>query len=263
MASAHSNSMKEPKAPYTTFMMPARHHDMNSGVRHYTIPKAIDSTEIDRRETLLPGTLNKERQHMGAMIQRWLLNIPFENPNEIDYVTKWLSVADVNTNLYESAQGKTEVMNRTAPMPIVADDKAQWRQTPEGIWLRAQAQADHAENMAGRLEVSHAADRVPLSLSAQTGRAFGGIGLTLANVSFVRELPAHLNAFDASLAVRSNGQNALELARTSAEIVGEPVSINAIADRDSMSMAYMRRNAPTLRVRSALEQAVEEFGSAA
>jgi hypothetical protein len=255
--------MSKEKTPYTTFMYPTRHHDMSPGVRHYTIPKAIDSTEIDRRNSLLPGTLNKERQRMGAMVQRWLLNIPFENPAEIDYITKWLSAADVNTNLYESAQGATQVMNRTAPMPIVADDKAQWRQTPEGLWLRAQTQANHAEDMAGRLEVAHAANRVPAYLSPRTGRAFGGIGLTLANVGFVRELPPTMRAFDAQLAVRTNGQNVLEFARTSAEIVGEPISINALADRDSMSMAHMRRNAPTLRMRSALEQAVEEFGQAA
>lgn len=236
---------------------------MRPGVRHYTIPKAIDSTEVDRRESLVSGTLNKERQHMGAMIQRWLLNIQFENPAEVDYLTKWLAAADVNTNLYESAQGSTEVMNRTAPMPIVVDDRAQWRQTPEGLWLRAQTQADHAEDMAGRLEMAHAADRVPVYLSPRTGRAFGGIGLTLANIGFVRELPPVTSAYDAQLAVRTNGQNVLEFARTAAEVVGEPPSINALPDRDSMFSAHLRRNAPTMRVRSALDQAVEEFGAAA
>ena len=257
-AAAHSDSMKNTlREPFTQFITPTRHFDMDDGL-HLIPAKAIDADEIDRRQSLPKNTLIPEHQRAGSIVYKELITLALhdDNPISIQFLEQNVAPAPFNNSAYLT-QGTAEAMNRHVPLPVMADNRADWQQTPEGARSRAIAAAEQAESSATQLLQGHMIDHVPKYKVREAGRHFANSALWLANITVADSYPSR-DAYDIQFEVRRRSLGMLERSRTIGKAIGVHPSLAGLADIDSMYSAWLRRNAPTRRLRDAIIQSQEE-----
>ncbi|MEO5950109.1 MAG: hypothetical protein ABIQ04_01530 [Candidatus Saccharimonadales bacterium] len=243
------------KQPYNTFDLPTRHLTSND----YVPPKARRSEEIERRHNLPAGTVLAEQQRDGLIVAQTMLENVVE-PEDIDFVTNIVAMSGINTSWYSYGRG-AEVMRRRLDLPTLASDDEDWRETREGLLIKAKEGLVSAVILTDIFARSTAERGRTTGIKRRVGRHMGNISLQLACVR-LGNAPAALSAFDTQIIVRDHALETLEASRVMSQQIGLHPSIAQFADPDSETAIYLRRQAPN-GTYDAYEQAVAELRSAA
>jgi len=237
------------KHPYKHFDLPTEH----LRGEHYVPARARDEDEIARRRTLLPGALLAEQQAKGLRVIMGILEHVQEEP-DVQFASELLSATGINTSWYALARDAL-VMRRRLYLPQLADDTLDFRLSPAGVRDEAYGGIVEAGVFADLYRDEHY-EGAPLKRTRQAfGRAIGNASLGLGCLELGS---AHLrmNAFDAQLAARQQGQRAIERARQLELQLGAAPSLAQLADVDSPLAVYWRRVAPN-GAYQAYEEAIE------
>lgn len=243
---------KEPN-PYKQATMSTRSIDPTDP-RHHKVRKSLDSTEIDRRQSLRPGTAGLEDQAIGWEAIKQIVSRRYDNPESLRFFGTHLGYTALFSGLYTSASKTSEAMNRIIDIPIAAADE--WRQNEAGLWVQGNRVIDSAVQKSHELTFRHmhhmdSADRI-----RRAGRAFGSSAAFLFN--FGQPIPAGA-PFEVQFAIRERVMDAGFAARQQVDDIGRFPSVTALADIDSPQSSWLRRNAPTQEAYAAIVQAQEEL----
>ena len=233
--------------------MSTRQLDMHDG-RHFIVRKALDSTEADRRQSLRSGTVGLEQQAIGWEFVDQVAGRQFENPRDLQFIGRHLGAAARMGAIYTSATGTSEVMNRVTDLPVMAEDE--WRQTGSGLWVQTNSIIDAATKGSHELAFRHMNSMDSPNRKRRIGRTFGTVATHLFNLG--QPIPAG-TPFEVQRAVRERVMDAEFDARQMAHEIGQYPSVTAFADIDSPQSSWLRRNAPSQEVYSAIAQAQEEL----
>jgi hypothetical protein len=245
--------MKKEPNPFKTATMSTRLLDIQDP-RHSVVRKALDSTEADRRQSLRTGTIKLEDQSKGwALIQQVSSN-RFENPRDMQFIGTHLGYTALFSGLYTSASGTSEVMNRVIDIPEVAAHE--WTQTENGLWVQGNGVINAATNGSQELTIRHMNHMDSQDRTRRIARSFGSSAAFLFN--YGRPIPSG-TPYEAQFAIRERVMDAGFTARQQVNEIGKFPSVAALADRDSPQSSWLRRNAPSQEVYSAIVQAQEEL----
>ncbi len=245
--------MKREPNPYKTATMSTRLLDMRDP-RHSKVRKALDSTEADRRRSMRPGTTRLEDQAIGWAFIQQLAARRFENRKDSQFIGTHLGYTALFSGLYTSATHTSEVMNRVVDIPEMAADE--WTQTENGLWVQAGSIINSAVTGAQELTYRHMNHMDSADRTRRIGRSFGSSAAFLFNLG--QPIPAG-TPFEVQYAVRERVMDAGFAARQQVQEVGKFPSVSALADIDSPQSSWLRRNAPSQEVYSAIVQAQEEL----
>lgn len=249
----HSGIMKREPNPYKQATMNSRLIDMNDG-RHSKVRKALDSIEADRRSALPSGTVKLEDQAIGWEFIKQVSGHRYENSSDARFVGLHLGYTALFSGLYTSASHTSEVMNRVVDIPEMAADD--WRQTEKGLWVQAGSIIDSSVRGSHELAFRHSQSIDSADRTRRVGRSFGSAAAFLFNIG--QPIPAG-TPFEVQFAVRERVMDAGFAARQQVDEIGKFPSVSALADIDSPQSSWLRRNAPSQEVYSAITQAQEEL----
>ncbi len=243
------------KQPYNIFDLPTRHLTD----QHYVPPKARRSDEIERRHNLPSGTVLAEQQRDGLAVASHILD-HVESAEDVDFATSMVAVSGMNTSWYSYGRG-ADVMRRRLELPTLATEDDDWRETREGLFIKAKKGLVHAAELAN-IYVRSTIDRAPTVRAKRfIGRHMGNVSLQLACVR-LGNAPLSLSAFDTQVIARDQSLETLELSRIIGQQIGSHPSIAQFADPDSPTAIYWRRHAPN-GAYDAYERAITEVRDAA
>lgn len=243
------------KQPYNTFDLPTRHLTDND----YTPPKARRSDEIARRHDLPAGTVLAEQQHSGLTVAHRMLEL-VDDPKDINFVTNIVAVSGINTSWYNYGRGG-EVMRRRLDLPTLATDEDDWRETREGLLIKAKEGLAHAVLLADSYRQSIVERRKVARTKRLLGRHMGNVSLQLACVR-LGNAPLSLSPFHTQVIARDQALETLESSRVIGQRIGVHPSVAQLADPDSQTALFIRRQAPNGTF-DAYEQASAELRDAA
>lgn len=245
--------MKREPNPYKQATMSTRLLDIQDP-RHSKVRKALDSTEADRRSRLPSGTVKLEDQAIGWEFIKQVAGTRFENPRDRQFVGTHLGYTALFSGLYTSASETSEVMNRVIDIPEMAADE--WRQTENGLWLQAGEVIESAVKGSHELAFRHSESMDSSDRTRRIGRSFGSSAAFLFNLG--QPIPGG-TPFQVQYSIRERVMDAGFAARQQVEEIGKFPSVSALADIDSPQSSWLRRNAPSQAVYSAIVQAQEEL----
>lgn len=224
--------------------------------RHSVVRKALDSTEADRRGSLPSGTVKLEDQAKGMALIEQVVNNRFENPRDKRFLGTHLGYAALFGGLYTSATGTSKVMNRIYDIPEVAAHE--WTQTENGLWMQGKDIISAAASGSQELTIRHMNHMDSEDRTRRIGRSFGSSAAFLFN--YGQPIPSG-TPYEAQFVVRERVMDAGFAARQQVDEIGRFPSVAALADIDSPQSSWLRRNAPSQEVYSAIVQAQEELRS--
>lgn len=230
---------------------------------HYVPLLATDSAEIDRLHNLKHGTKILEGQHRGAAIASEMTKIALMDgdPQVMQYFQTHTAPALFNANAYHN-QGVSSVMNRKIEMPYMVDARSDSLMTSEQALAHTIQALEQGEAAASELLAHHNLDHLPQYRVNESLRRIGSGALWLANMTLPNNYPSR-DPYEIQYAVRARSLDLVERARTIGRVIGMHPSLAALSDIDSTYSAYLRRNAPTKKSRSAIAQAQEAYALAA
>jgi hypothetical protein len=228
---------------YRDFDLPTKHL---TGEDHFLPPKARDETEIERRQSLPPGTILLEHQHAGIRIAARILSRLVE-PNDIEFSSEILAASGLNTAWYLSGQ-RAPVQRRRLKLEELATEDPEQRPTTYMLIQNAQSDFELAQSQSQQLIELHLSSVPTIDKQRKVlGRTIGHGALTLSCASLGDQIgydELQLTDFELQDLARRRGLNALEQARTLAELIGTPPSLAQLGNADSDLSVYWRRQAP-------------------
>ncbi len=244
------------------FDLPAKHINETDGA-NYVPPRARDDEEIARRQALRPGTLLREYQATGANVAKAIFDQPLAEPEDIDYVRRKLAIPLLNSAWYSFADGtKTPdmFMRRTLKLPVLADDKAEWRATKQGLTVRVQQGLAETARLASILSLQYRQSFETTKLEKKLGRTMGNTALTLISLQHANA-PLGMSEADIQNIVMLDASELLEDAQTSYKGTGVHASVAQFADPTSPLSRDWLDNAPRSNgAYRAFAQAQADFG---
>jgi len=248
--------MKE-KLPYSQLNLPKYH--LPAEGPNYRPYNSRDYEEIERRNSLRPGSLVLEQQYFGTGLASSMISEI--DKNEIDdggFTTRMLAVAGINSSWYSFARG-SNVMSRRLILPKMAEeiDDIDYRETRESLIQKCNQGMFASAVMAGYLydmheygiKVGERAREVSL------GRNLGNTSLSLACLDVV-DTTKHKSVFDAQDLAREHSMKLIESSKALVGRIGSYPSMAQFAEADSELMVYWRRFAPNEAV-GLLNSAIE------
>lgn len=253
--------------PRRNFDLPAVHLNDTDG-SNYIPPKARDAEEIARRKKLRPGTLIREFQASGALVAQKIFDFPVSEPEDIQFIRERLAVPLLNSAWYTFAEttSSTDIfMRRELKLPVMANDKDEWRLSKEEMVGRVRLGLAEAANVAAMLPIQYNEHRelARIRREKKLGRIMGNTALALINLQHANA-PLGMSELEIQDIVMLEASQLLEAAKTSHESTGVHASIAQLADPDSPLAVDWRRSAPRSgEARDALMEAQATFGRTA
>ncbi len=245
----------EKEVVYKDFDLPTKHLDE---AKHFVPAKARDEEEIERRRGLYRGVLLAEHQERGVAVASTILKI-VHRPDDINFASRVLSAAGLNTAWYSFARGaEYEVMRRRLKLPFLVAHEPEFRPSSDDLLSDSAFYFSEARQTGQELITTiGSSERKEERLRKTFGRRVGKASLTLACVNLgdaLRQYP--LTGVDTQNLVRQRCLRALDDSRTMTAEIGLPPSVAQLADPDSHLSVYWRREAPNEAAR-AYHQAAE------
>ena len=130
--------MTRQEKPFRDFDVPVIFMDSPSDL-DYVPPKATDPEIIALRKAT-PGLAVLMDQELGRHIAERLTYAQFKDPEALTYTRNRVATALYISCCYSFDQDIEEVMRHRIKLPYLADDSAgdRWRETPEGLLVKAQ-----------------------------------------------------------------------------------------------------------------------------
>lgn len=233
------------KRIYKDFDLPTNHLP---GDEHYVPRRARDSSEIERRRGLRPGTLLIEHQADGLGVMARILDY-VEDPVDVQFATKVAAVSGINSAWYGYGRGfEGQVMRRRQKLPMLATGNPDHQPNLSMLLLGSRQRLGEAVLHAHTLVAVHEVmpEKSP-DYKKMLGRMVGDIALELACVSSPNGIGRYgevISDFDAQNFARIRGQHMVHHSRALVTEVGSYPSFAQFADRDSDLAVYWRRHAP-------------------
>lgn len=228
-------------------------------------PIARDPVEIARRQSNRPGSLLREYQASGAKVAEATFNHPVTEPEDINYIRHKLATSLMNSAWYNFADDDSSpdiFMRRVLKLPVIADDRAEWRATKEGLAVKVREGLARTANLASRLSIKYQKEFNTIRDQKQLGQSMGNTGLTLIALQHANA-PMGMSESEIQDIVMLDGLKLLEAAKISHENTGYHSSIAQFADPDSPLSIDWRQKAPRSNgAYDALAQAQSDFGLA-
>lgn len=248
--------------PRRNFDLPAKHINDTDGA-NYIPPRARNPEEIARRQALRPGSLIREFQASGAMVAEATFNHPVTEPEDVNYIRRHLAIPLLNSAWYsfaDSARTPDIFMRRELKLPILADDKAEWRATKEGMIARVRQGLAETARLSSNLSIQYQKGLETVRTEKKLGRAMGNTALTLISLQHANA-PMGMSEVEIQDIVMLDASELLQDAQTSYEGTGVHASVAQLADPNSPLSLDWRRNAPrSSEAYYALVQAQADFG---
>ncbi|MDB5176497.1 MAG: hypothetical protein JWN75_165 [Candidatus Saccharibacteria bacterium] len=256
------SSMNKPRR---NFDLPAKHINETDG-SNYVPPRARDSEEITRRQGLRPGSVIREYQASGANVAEAIFNYPVNEKEDIDYIRRKLAIPLLNSAWYsfaDSAKTPDIFMRRELKLPVLADDKEEWRATKEGLIVRVRQGLAETARLSSILSIQYQKGHETVRTEKKLGRTMGNAALTLISLQHANA-PLGMSEADIQNVVMLDALELLEDAKTSHEDTGVHASIAQFADPKSPLSIDWQNNAPRSgEAYDALVQAQSDFGRTA
>ncbi|OGL21888.1 hypothetical protein A2707_00855 [Candidatus Saccharibacteria bacterium RIFCSPHIGHO2_01_FULL_45_15] len=248
--------------PYKNIDQPVVNLHESDG-NHYIPPLSRDPDEITYLQDVPLGTKILAHQSTGLNVSHAVVEHPFQHESDRRFAFNELSKALFNSSWYLFAQGSQDVMRRRLLLPELADDDADWRETPAGLLARAQDSLGYAAELGQELAVAHASERSTGRIRTKLGRQMGNSAILLSSIDFV-PAPRGQSAFDISYAQRLRSLDLLRESRTTSQQNTIFPSVAQIArSRSPLSVAWQDRAPQTNEAYRALDEAQDTFGLAA
>ena len=225
--------------PRTHFDL-TREHLSEEG--HYIPPRTRDAQEAGRRKGRPRGTLIAEQQAKGLGITQNILS-RVEVGKDMEFVTRMLGMAVMNSSWYVFAKDAEERMRRRLWLPTMADHLTDYRQTPEELRLNTIDGLVEAQYMAEEFARKTAELRVTESHKRALGKHLGNMSLNLA-VLGDGQTSIGGDAHTVQEEVREKSIKLMKFARQFGIDHGTHPSVAQVPDRDSTFGIHWRQQAP-------------------
>lgn len=248
--------------PYKNIDQPVVNLSETDG-QHYVPPLSRDPGEISYLQNVAPGTKILSHQSTGLSVAHAVVEHPFGHDNDRRFAFNELSKALFNSSWYLFAQDSQDVMRRRLLLPELADDDADWRETPTGLLARTQDSLGYASELGQELVIAHASERSTDRIRTKLGRQMGNSAILLSSMDIV-PAPRGRSAFDISHAQRLRSLDLLRESRATSQQNAIFASVAQVArSRSPLSVAWQESAPQTNEAYRALEQAQGTFGLAA
>lgn len=248
--------------PYKNIDQPVVNLHESDG-NHYVPPLSRDPDEIAYLQGVPLGTKILAHQSTGLNVSHAVVEHPFQHESDRRFAFNELSKALFNSSWYLFAQSSQDVMRRRLLLPDLADDDADWRETPAGLLARTQDSVGHAAELGQALTIAYASEYSTDRIRKQLGRQMGNSALLLSSIDIV-PAPRGLGAFEISHAQRLRSLDQLRQSRTTSLQNPYFASIAQIArPRSPLSTDWQERAPQTNEAYRVLAEAQDTFGLAA